>query len=1679
MSPKTCPICQTAIPENAPGGFCPVCLLRGAGAPCLTGREAPPIEEIAAAFPQLEILELIGQGGMGFVYKARQSHLDRTVALKILAPELQRDPSFAERFAREARALGKLRHPNIVTLHEHGENGGFFYLLMEYVDGVNLRQAMAAGRFTPEQALAVVPPICDALQSAHAQGVWHRDIKPENILLDRDGRVKIADFGIARIASDPVCNFTLTFTGHTLGSAAYMAPEQHENPRHVDHRADIYSLGVVIYEMLTGELPLGRFPAPSQRAEVNARIDEIVLRTLEKERELRQQSADEVKSEVTNVGNHASPPRGKNTLPISPASRKRPAAKTIFFLCAGLLALVCGFFFLQATSSKRREEAAYEAMTEELKLKAGIDLGSWEAALLAMKEPGRNYTLGHVIEQTIPKPAKGVPCLLDFESGRLSNPPDTLGEMLSRGDTGFAAPIGSEDGASITRSRFESLSINGIDALATMPDGNSLRLFRSLAFPISESFDKISTDDVLKRVKRGLAQQEGAQLLRDSYLKRAFIPLPAPAGVAFAFISQKPHYGAAVIGVLQITGTQKASEGVNIRYRLIERLPDSSPPAAEHGVKEQLPSAGTGNEWKIDAEKLITAERDGWAPWETHIKEGNMRALQRDWSGASASYLEGLAVAQKKAETVPGWQANVAESNRHVGDAMCAMGDLKSGLRNYQASMAIFEKLLEKAPPDSRLRDQLTETHVRIGDVLKATGDAAGALQSYRDGVAASEKLKKGWETEYPLGRREDALARNYQAAEVLRLIDTPNREPGDLMWMIGQAGAEKDDRLRPLLARKNLREDSTLALSLAGYDYSLNGNQNGLDFILANLSKQQVGADVNEVFVLAFLDEWDRSIKAVNSHFLLLDGAGGDCKNMFWARRMLLFPRNYLVYKGKAGDGAPLPASKAVSENVQDDQAGLPLSLEVRPNDPELLQKRSNAEVIEVGLQDPRSHVIAWNVLRQRAEAGQFSRAEAGELIGKLTSWLRRDYPDGFWDTLWVSSLLQVALERHLISDDETLDFLQAFYAGVHIDPFPRLRAGNTVQMKGELRNVWHDDMLGIRLLNQVTSITVDGKAVGLKHRSNKNGEGQSGWLEDYDTKLLVAGLLPGKHRVRCEIDSALVAVADCGGMEPNDPPAKWPATKRRWQRTHELDLTIYAQDAELVKLSDNPALNPLKPAELSAKPIVIRPGKDGLVAAVSLNSKKSEGVPYSVKVALKLGGKTFPCGSFWFDGKKESGSENSSGRLTFAVDIGALDSGATEAEIVLSPNPKGIEASPGVDRIWGQDIVFEHVPLERLDGTDPTAAIEARLQKKYGPNYLTWSPALEALPNARLIQVASENPAEAGSIWGILKMRLEEEKLGANEANDLMAKLTEWLRRIQPDGYGKQNLIIMEEFLFALHRRHLVLEPQTTAYLRVLHGDGEVTAKNYLHDQIVRFGCGMGGAWHRDVWFGFKLLREFRSVTVDGKPVEVRGSKRRGMMNGAGFPGEFSLADLSPGKHLVRFEVHSALVAEQDAAGLSGDAPTAEWPPARLNWDGNLEAELVIPSEAQNPDGKPNEPVLTPLKTKPQEQTGGGGQPSETGETPEAAMEELLKAAHDRNDQVFVSRLSRSMIEMLKKEGSDPSKNFGDFDRVRLVEAKTTGATTAEVVVQSTDTSTPKQRGTLRMTLEDERWKLSDIGN
>ncbi len=264
---------------------------------------------------------------MGFVFKARQPKIERFVALKILPASLSADPAFAERFTREGRLLARLNHPNIVAIHDFGQANGFFYLLMEFVDGVNLRQAMKAGRFTPAQALAIVPKICEALQFAHNEGILHRDIKPENLLLDSKGRVKIADFGIAKLLDEPAADASLTGSGAVLGTPHYMAPEQLEKFGQVDQRADIYSVGVVFYEMLTGELPLGRFQPPSAKVQVDVRLDEVVLHALEKEPARRYQQVSQVRTAVETISGSTAGPAGPVGTPPPVAAAAGPAPR--------------------------------------------------------------------------------------------------------------------------------------------------------------------------------------------------------------------------------------------------------------------------------------------------------------------------------------------------------------------------------------------------------------------------------------------------------------------------------------------------------------------------------------------------------------------------------------------------------------------------------------------------------------------------------------------------------------------------------------------------------------------------------------------------------------------------------------------------------------------------------------------------------------------------------------------------------------------------------------------------------------------------------------------------------------------------------------------------------------------------------------------------------------------------------------------------------------------------------------------------------------------------------------------------------------------------------------------------------------------------------------------------------
>jgi serine/threonine protein kinase len=326
MTPRFCIACGTAL---QPDGLCAKCLLMQVARTPVPKppRLLPSREELATLFPGYAIGELLGQGGMGIVYAAEQKELARPVALKLLAPEIAEQPDFEERFRREARVLASLKHPGIVTVYDCGRAGPWFYFAMEKVEGTNLRQLIREKALSSRESLAIVTQICEALQYAHERGVVHRDIKPENMLVDRSGRVRVLDFGLSKVPKSEQLG-ALTRTDQVMGTPHYMAPEQWERPAEVDHRADIYALGVVFYELLTGELPLGRFEAPSHKVEVDVRLDEIVLRSLAKNPGLRYQQAVEIQTDVQRVQSSVSAPPAASRASIGPSASSMSAQQT-------------------------------------------------------------------------------------------------------------------------------------------------------------------------------------------------------------------------------------------------------------------------------------------------------------------------------------------------------------------------------------------------------------------------------------------------------------------------------------------------------------------------------------------------------------------------------------------------------------------------------------------------------------------------------------------------------------------------------------------------------------------------------------------------------------------------------------------------------------------------------------------------------------------------------------------------------------------------------------------------------------------------------------------------------------------------------------------------------------------------------------------------------------------------------------------------------------------------------------------------------------------------------------------------------------------------------------------------------------------------------------------------------
>jgi tRNA A-37 threonylcarbamoyl transferase component Bud32 len=315
MSVKVlCPKCRAEIcdPADLKSVTCHACKFTfdfNAGATVVQGSRATPKK-----IGKYEIVGEISRGGMGIVYKGYQRELDRHVAIKVISPQLLEHSEFVERFFREAKALARLNHPHIVQVYDADRDGNTVFMVMELIEGKSLRTLIKQGKMPSEESLKLIPQICDALDYAHTQGIVHRDIKPENILITYRGDVKIADFGLAVLFTSDPNTPRLTSADALLGTYDYMAPEQRQASANVDHRADLYALGVVMYEMLTGRLPVGRVEPPSKASGTPARVDDVVFRALEQDPAKRWSRAKEIREALAAPG--GPPPT------TTPASRK-------------------------------------------------------------------------------------------------------------------------------------------------------------------------------------------------------------------------------------------------------------------------------------------------------------------------------------------------------------------------------------------------------------------------------------------------------------------------------------------------------------------------------------------------------------------------------------------------------------------------------------------------------------------------------------------------------------------------------------------------------------------------------------------------------------------------------------------------------------------------------------------------------------------------------------------------------------------------------------------------------------------------------------------------------------------------------------------------------------------------------------------------------------------------------------------------------------------------------------------------------------------------------------------------------------------------------------------------------------------------------------------------------------
>ena len=429
-----------------------------------------------------EILQTLGQGGMGVVYLARQKKLDRLVAIKAISPYLAQEPEIRERFAAEASVLARLSHPNIVTLYDYIEKPDALYLVMEYVEGNPLSEILKAGPLPLESIRKYFDQVLEAFTYAHSKGVVHRDIKPSNIIITPEGRVKILDFGVAKILS---ADHSQTRTGMRLGTLMYMSPEQVKGEKTIDARSDIYSLGVVLFEMLTGKPPydpdLGEFEMSLRivreplfnlshpPAQVPQKILGIVLKATEKNPDYRFSSCKEFREELERVYQEGissvSPPTKVAKTPLTPPQSRRKlwigigSGLVLVIIAAGLFAFWRGGWSLRrgAVVASDTTKGDTALATPDTAAQFALAKGQQTDSLSLSPQAPRSSSQETAPEKPWQKPASGPAAHSQTPSARPKKPPNpqSNNEAVSS-TTASSHPTGSQTQTSSPTIPFQS-----------------------------------------------------------------------------------------------------------------------------------------------------------------------------------------------------------------------------------------------------------------------------------------------------------------------------------------------------------------------------------------------------------------------------------------------------------------------------------------------------------------------------------------------------------------------------------------------------------------------------------------------------------------------------------------------------------------------------------------------------------------------------------------------------------------------------------------------------------------------------------------------------------------------------------------------------------------------------------------------------------------------------------------------------------------------------------------------------------------------------------------------------------------------------------------------------------------------------------------------------------------------